>query len=1195
MVQKIRSFFQKHKNLILLLGFTIVLHKEWFDPSSSLFFGDWSAWSDSSVVNMPRIYQMWVSFQDFSQSNIQPNFIIFQGMWWLLSLIGINSYNATKLTIFIPIALLSVISPYIYFLYKTKNTFISFVVTLFYSTTTYFLLRSQGGHSLIAFMYALVPLFFWLLEKSILTQKSKYFIWFSLVFSIMLGYEVRISYIIVIVALVYILFHFSLKQVITKKLWIPAILIPLLNLYWILPIVFSNSSSAIAKVANRGLFGNKLFSLLNAISLGEYAWTGSFPNNFFDPQPIPPCLFVIPIVLVYLVYLMVKARKITKELTFFILLSLVGILLTKQSDQPFPWLYEFLYKNVPTFNLFREASKFYVLIAFGYAGIMAIGLKFLVEESENVKKKSLQILKIGSFALILFVSLINVIPVFNGSIGGLFNDRPEIADYTKLNSYLGSQQDFFRTVWVPSFSSYGEFSDIHPIVSSPKLLSIFKQDESKEYIKNVESTLQLPQFASFLKDTSIKYFVLPVSEPDRDNAPFSYYGGELDREIRSEFMSLLDKQDYLERVQTIGLENVILYKVKNFEEGSRYRIKNNAYQIDTQEIGVEASGILGSYFDNDVLFEESEKQSNLPKLSKLFGKNAIQSSQTSNIISTKLDKKRNLLVYAEPKIYYLKQKNELSIYSKFESNVSVDGEKIEFNENKVVLYEKTLENISAELTLKYNETYIPIVEGEKEIGLKNGGKIELFETKNVVLNENFEKGLWGAKVGDCSNYDNNAEIAMNQGFEPTNKYLELYAKRHTACTQKTTSDLDIGLYKISLDAKDLTNTKPKAKYFLGAQSDEINTFSKSWNTDYAWQTFNDYIKIDTKSSYNIFLYASENDDKKNGVGYDNVTISKLTPFQEIIIGKNNIVFKDVPVSAQSTVAVKKNNLINRVLDEKFDNGLWSKNLGDCLNYDNNPIFSQSIVKENKNNFLELKTKRHFPCTTKELYPIDPNRMYLYNFDVRVKGTTGTRSYISNSEDKLSKLLETTQKENLWQTQTYWGSNKLGLKGSVAIGIYGTENNEKTEVVTQFDNVQFFDYDRELDSIFILDEPKVVLSKTTLDEQYIDSTSRKLNIATTANYPIYIINNEEYNTSWELMKPSGLKAQYYNDNRGFGFWKLDQKDLCDSLVGCKGNATKIYSITFASQKYFVYGLGISGISLSITIIILIYVSQKKNLV
>jgi|GEM_PF-7061107 len=76
-----------------------------------------------------------------------------------------------------------------------------------------------------------------------------------------------------------------------------------------------------------------------------------------------------------------------RYILFFAVLSVIGILLSKQVSDPFGNLYYWLYDNFPGFNAFREASKFYILIALGYAVGMASLVEWLLPPSRHGKKE----------------------------------------------------------------------------------------------------------------------------------------------------------------------------------------------------------------------------------------------------------------------------------------------------------------------------------------------------------------------------------------------------------------------------------------------------------------------------------------------------------------------------------------------------------------------------------------------------------------------------------------------------------------------------------------------------------------------------------------------------------------------------------------------------------------------------------------
>jgi hypothetical protein len=1168
--------------LIVLLVFSILLHIQWFNPWSKLFFGDWTGWSDTAIYNMGRIYQTWLAVDGFGDSNIQLGFIVFKYIWWGLSHLGVSTYNAAKISIFIPLALLSVVSPFTYFYHRTKHALISFIVTIFYSTTTYILLRSQGGHNLIAIIYCATPLLFYCIDKALETQKARFYVIVSLLFSLMIGYELRISYILTLVAIGYIFTHFKVRQIFTKLLFIPSILVPLLNIYWILPIIFSNTSSTISKVANRGLFGNALFSLENAITVSESAWTGGYPDNFFVPQPIPIYLYIIPVIMLGLVIRTSQLNKMSKNFVFFIVLTFIGITLTKQSDEPFSWLYEFLYKRVPTFNLFREASKFYLLIAFGYAGILAYGLQNILPNTKIIKQK---ISFWAVSAVIMIICFANILPILNGSIGGLFNSRPEIKDYTKLNSFIGQQPDFFRTLWVPSFSSYGTFDDIHPIVSSPKLVEIFDTDQSREYLTNIKNLVASKQLPYFLRNSAIKYVVVPINEKDRDNAPFIYYGGDKNPNIRQEYIDLLDKQDYLKVVTEPKFDDLKVYEIKNFNINSRYLARENGYALDPKEVTRLDQDTISNYFSGNVSLFDKDKVRNIPTIEKAFTKQSVLNTPTGNTISKITDKKSNLVYAVTPNIRYTLDEDKLEIYSDYSSNLKADDKNIEVKNDRNILFTYQLESKNQELSLKIDDRYENLITGTHDIYAKDGATFELYKVLlgRDQFEEKFEDNLWSEKVGDCNNYDDNADLEMNQGFEPSkdNIYLELFATRHTACTQKYLPKLSGGLYRISLDAKDLTNTRSSAKYVVGSNVKDGEYFTKAWQTSSNWKTYNDYFTVQDNTNYNLFVYASEGE-VRQGVGYDNIKIQKISRVEKFGLTKPSTLFITQEVAAGSKLELTKTNLINKLVEEKFDNGLWSKQVGDCLNYDNNPKISQQITKDRDNNILELSAERHFACTTKNTINIPPGQRYIYQFDSKVKGNETVRSYISNSENSLAKVLDKQQKQDKWVTELYSGDTGLYSEGSLGIGVYSLESNGEN-VKTSFDNISLATYDYELDNVYLFEEPAIDIDKViSVSEKYESATKRDLNINTNNKKRLFVANSETYNSSWEMLIGGTENSAYFEDINGLNVWFID----CNTVKCGDQNILKV-DFNYTPQKWFNLGLSISTVTLLLAIIYLIY--------
>src|SRR4029077_9274768 len=142
--------------------------------------------------------------------------------------------------------------------------------------------------------------------------------------------------------------------------------------YWVMPTLIG-SRAAISRIAGRGVFGNTLFDLPHAIANVDSSWTGHAPNETFVKQPFPWYFWLVPALAVAGLIVLRRLSK-RERLLFaaFAFVTLLGIFLTKQAAAPLPSSYQWLYDHVRGFSLFREASKFYLLTSFGYAGLVSL-------------------------------------------------------------------------------------------------------------------------------------------------------------------------------------------------------------------------------------------------------------------------------------------------------------------------------------------------------------------------------------------------------------------------------------------------------------------------------------------------------------------------------------------------------------------------------------------------------------------------------------------------------------------------------------------------------------------------------------------------------------------------------------------------------------------------------------------------------
>lgn len=530
-----------------LIAIAFISHRIWFDPASVLSFGDWAYWPTSGAKQLYFGWGSWLSFIELGFPNIQITFLPFMMIWSLVANLGGTAGLAAKITFFIPTAILGFVSPYLLFKKLLDNRPVAFTVALYYGTTTHFLIR-QSMHLTLAMVYALSPLIFLFFIKAL--DKNTFRSWsvFAVLFSVGIIYEVRISLILLCVLVLYFLVsHMRDIGKYWTRLAFCALLGILLNAYWLLPVAFGDLSARFGGIIGAGLFGDQLYDLRHAFTLTEAAWTGGFPNFRFVLQAVPWFAWIIPCLAFLAILTAPRDRK--KDVVFFAVLAMVGVFLTKQSAEPFSHLYLWFYKNLPGFGMFREASKFYLLTALGYAGLIGLGL---IGIKTIHPRRAGAIVFAAALAIIAAISLWNLKPMINGDYRSLHEPRVIDRDYQTLISFIDRQPGFFRTLWVPHWSRWGPFSIDHPKISMS--LEDFNRKKTD----------------GFLDEAGIKYVIVPIQSDGKDLGPFWRPGSR-----RSEVIRALDKKKYIKKVD-IGTEALVVYE--NIDYGPHLSGRDVSFQ-----------------------------------------------------------------------------------------------------------------------------------------------------------------------------------------------------------------------------------------------------------------------------------------------------------------------------------------------------------------------------------------------------------------------------------------------------------------------------------------------------------------------------------------------------------------------------------------------------------------------------------------
>jgi hypothetical protein len=556
------KFLKRNILVIVLLVISLIVYNRWFFNLGILSDGDWVFFPKETMAAL-RIYyfSLWLGdnfgrvLYDVGQA---PTWAMYG---FLAKFLNVGYALGERLIHFWPVAILTPLCSYLLLRKLFSKKIAVFVGVLVYSFNTYFLILQTGTLTLMA-AFSFAPIILWGFIKTLETIKLKYAVLTGLLLFIAGAYEPRAVYIIVWVLFLYFLYFYiyvSTVKKIKQKIeicirgFLPILIVGLLNLYWIIGLSKIMSFGA-GTPLGRSLFGGEFYNILYSLTLFHPFWTGK-KLVFFTVQPIPFYFWLIPI---FAFSGLVLYRK-NKSVLFFGVITLLGIFLSKQVGAPFKDVYLWLYIHVPGFNAFREASKFYFLIALGYSVLVAAFIEWLWT---NWNKKKLYVyLKYLFTMMIIVIFLWNTKSLITGEIKTLFVSRQVSSDYALLGDFTTKQSDYFRISGVPGGSKYIVSSENHPMVYW-ELFYYVNENNPREKVKNgqltpgqmIVSLMNKSYSNNLLNIESVKYIIIPLLDTINDDNLFINQG-----EKRNYYLKELNKIPYLRQIN-IGTKDLVVYE-----------------------------------------------------------------------------------------------------------------------------------------------------------------------------------------------------------------------------------------------------------------------------------------------------------------------------------------------------------------------------------------------------------------------------------------------------------------------------------------------------------------------------------------------------------------------------------------------------------------------------------------------------------
>lgn len=554
------QIFVKYKKQILLLFLILLVflsHQVWFSLFAILTNNDWRYQGNVSMsTSVIYRFNMWVFDSGLWSPSLDIGMkipvVIFAH---LVKLVNLDYAVWQRIFWFFPALIWTLYSSYKLFSFLFKgNIYSVFCACLIYNFNVYFIILQISGHMSIAVAYALTPLLLYFTLKFVYI-KSKKDLLFSLLLLFLLSiYELRISFIASgLVAIIMLYYRLPLKYFILYFFGFSGLisfsLIPML--FW--GLYFSNT------LTSQTLFWDHFMSLMNSLTFFHSFWSW-WSLEYFSINPIPFYFFLMPLFLCFVLLMSRYFPKSEKKTLFlFIVFLLLGIFLTKQSDYPFPDFYAWAYKTLPIFNLFRESSKFYLILSLGYSAI--IGYFLLILITKKYIKSAILI-----FFSIFFLSILNLKPLILGYEKGIFEESEMTRDYKIVNQILEKDKMFWRVLIVPWFSPWVDAPYNHPIVSLYHTLDKIGQvGMGKFYWENIINFFPLEE-----KLKTFSYILVrnDLKEKWEKDVFWDYY---------DDFLEGINKKDNYSLVYS--WDSLSLFKRNIEQEGFLYSEKYLEYKI----------------------------------------------------------------------------------------------------------------------------------------------------------------------------------------------------------------------------------------------------------------------------------------------------------------------------------------------------------------------------------------------------------------------------------------------------------------------------------------------------------------------------------------------------------------------------------------------------------------------------------------
>lgn len=1227
--------------LIAVISATVVLI--WYQEPGLLYFADSTYPIGRPVDYIKSFSSAWnenysggiVNSTGFA---ILPLFIFIA----LLELVGFSQVVAQaiffSLILFITGSGVIALLRYLDYRYDAKGSSLAFIApAVFYMFNLYIAVNGWRMLIFLYLFYAFLPILVLQFLKYLETENLKYIIYFSILTSLVV--VVALTNFVFLMMLIALLASLSFLEYRNKGIiklsilylkafcvWLP------LNIWYILPQITTVADSA-AKATGGGDLAGSL-SILNVISShasflniltlrGYYALHDTIAGNWFSWSPLfneslfSLLSFIFPVLFVVVLIVRKGKSKIDQLILFALLLIVFATFFAKGSHPPFENVFLYLFDRFPVpFLAFRAAyEKLGIFIVFAYLLVIFLFYVRVLPCFKHFQKL------IGASVLLVIVIL--GFPVWSGRIfdsdNGIRTSAHVIIpdDYYKVAEILKEDPHAlalslplqFHT-WSSSKWSHGRAgylgNDILRLLSQTPIISTDVGNKKlDEFNRTIERDFGANNVdVSALRARNVKYLIV---RKDINYEWAAAYGKQMIK-IPELVLSIEGSKKFHKRMET---DNLILYELVDANLNEHIYASEKLYstvpEIDIKSLDAFASASYGRpyiFSSSDLvgipsqrvlpLFSVVEKEDVLNEVSKIKEMSSLQEASDFAEIYDFIP----LLGYD-----IWAQDSKISVSADYGDRVSLFSNGAKINFGPVKKQQEIFSQKSDQLYFFQNgNLFIPIEEGRKlKTQDKGNSKIVVSDKANIVDNGSFESGLWNDQVMDCSRYDEEADIAMSlleKGLD--DKYLQLYARNHIACTSQKLNLKQAGRFLVSFDYRSVAGSKVGfALDYVGASSSPVSGYSEVGDQD--WHNYSQVVSLpEGITQPSIYLYAFPRKDVNNPiVQYDNVRIHNISGEYPVEFAQSFVSAKLEADSSSSTDIVyvgKKSDFRN-----DFIIG-WQYPVHDCGSTTKAQLIDMELTNDRgAGSSIKLSSGGHIACTFSKI-ELSKGQDYILNFDYRADNNDAAGYYLGFNDAKssvISKKLKSTGAE--WKTETI----DFSVPGNAVLAylyFYAYESEKNPMSIASYSKIELSTFPSVKGRFVYLDGPEPEIAKPgNLTYELINPTKKIVHI-NSAQKPFYLVMSSSYSDSWKALFANEEIGGHFEVNGFSNGWFVNPFELCSGDNGvidskCRKNDNGTYDfdlkIEFEPQKWFYIGLTISSLSFICLLLVSFYLRKKHS--